>query len=130
MFNHFFILCFIFIDIQRENTELSILEDLSNPKRRFTLDSCHSPFLAISDDNHMLIEDDNHLVLFDDQRRVNEIPWQRQTGDSFIGSIKDLIYSNYLEQFCILSALNFFTLDPHMSALEKSEQLKPTTGTN
>jgi hypothetical protein len=78
----------------------------------------------------MIIEDDNHLVLFDDQRRINEIPWQRQEENSFTGSIKDLIYSNYLEQFCILSALNFFTLDPHMATLEKSEQLKPTTGTN
>lgn len=78
----------------------------------------------------MIIEDDNHLVLFDDQRRINEIPWQRQQESSSAGSIKDLIYSNYLEQFCILSALNFFTLDPHMVTLEKSEQLKPTTGTN
>jgi hypothetical protein len=78
----------------------------------------------------MIIEDDNHLVLFDEQRRINEIPWQGQQDDSFTGTIKDLIYSNYLEQFCILSALHFFTLDPHMSALEKSEQLKPTTGTN
>jgi hypothetical protein len=77
----------------------------------------------------MIIEDDNHLVLFDDQRRINEIPWQRHQENSS-GSIKDLIYSNYLEQFCILSALNFFTLDPHMSTLEKSEQLRPTTGTN
>lgn len=76
----------------------------------------------------MIIEDDNHVVLFDDQRRINEIPWQRQQDSSFTGSIKDLIYSNYLEQFCILSSLNFFTLDLHMITLEKSEQLRPTTG--
>jgi hypothetical protein len=94
------------------------------------LDSCHSPFLAVSEDNHMLIEDDNHLVLFDEQRRMNEIPWQKQQDNTFTGSIKDLTYSNYLQQFCILSALNFFTLDPHMSILEKSEQLRPTTGKN
>jgi hypothetical protein len=94
------------------------------------LDSCHSPFLAVSEDNHMLIEDDNHLVLFDEQRRMNEIPWQKQQDNTFTGSIKDLTYSNYLQQFCILSALNFFTLDPHMSTLEKSEQLRPTTGKN
>ena len=76
----------------------------------------------------MLIEDDNHLVLFDGQRRVNEIPWQQQRDDSCTGSIKDLAYSNYLQQFCILSALNFFTLDPQMSALEKSEQIRASTG--
>jgi hypothetical protein len=121
---------FFKIDIQRENAELVILDNISTPLRRFILDSCHSPFIALSEDNHIIIEDDNHLVLFDDQRRINEIPWQRQQDDSFTGSIKDLIYSNYLEQFCILSALNFFTLDPHIAILEKSEQLRPTTGTN
>jgi hypothetical protein len=76
----------------------------------------------------MLIEDDNHLVLFDEQRRINEIPWQRQQDNSLTGSIKDLTYSSYLEQFCILSSLNFFTIDPHMATLEKSEQLRPSTG--
>ncbi|CAF0826387.1 unnamed protein product [Rotaria sp. Silwood1] len=117
-------------NIQRENAQLSILDNISTPKRRFTLDSCHSPFIAVSEDNSMLIEDDNHLVLFDEQRRINEIPWKGQEDDSFSGSIKDLIYSNYLEQFCVLSALHFFTLDPHMSTLEKSEQLRPSTGSH
>ncbi|CAF3190826.1 unnamed protein product [Rotaria socialis] len=116
--------------IQCKNSQLRILDNISIPKRRFTLDSCHSPFLAVAEDNSMVIEDDNHLVLFDDQRRINEIPWQGHKEDSFSGSIKDIIYSDYLEQFCILSALNFFTLDPHMSTLEKSEQLKPTTGSH
>jgi len=119
---------FLQIDIQRENAQLSILDNISIPKRRFILDSCHSPFLAISDGNYMLIEDDNHLVLFDEQRRINEIPWQRQQDNSLSGSIKDLTYSSYLEQFCILSSLNFFTIDPHMATLEKSEQLRPSTG--
>ena len=76
----------------------------------------------------MIIEDDNHIVLFDEQRRISEIPWREQQDDSFTGSIKDLIYSSYLEQFCILSSLNFFTLDPSMLTLEKSEQLRPRTG--
>jgi hypothetical protein len=76
----------------------------------------------------MLIEDDNHLVLFDEQRRVTEIPWHKQQDSAFIGSIKDLTYSNYLEQFCILSSLSFFTIEPHMSALEKIDRVKPSTG--
>ncbi|CAF4646266.1 unnamed protein product, partial [Rotaria sp. Silwood2] len=114
-------------NIQRENTQLSILDNISTPKRCFILDTCHSPFIAVSEDNRMLIEDDNHLVLFDEQRRINEIPWQGHQDDSFSGSIKDIIFSNYLEQFCVLSALHFFTLDPHMLTLEKSEQLKPST---
>jgi len=76
----------------------------------------------------MLIEEDNHLVLFNEQRRLNEIPWQREQNRTYTGSIKDLIYSNYLEQFCILSALNFFTFDIHACLLEKSEQIKATTG--
>lgn len=105
-----------------------MFDNISTPKRRFTLDSCHSPFLAVSEDNRILIEDDNHLVLFDEQRRIHEIPWHNEKDDVFMGSIKDLIYSNYLEQFCVLSSLNFFTFDPHMSALEKSEQLRPSTG--
>lgn len=116
--------------IQEENMELSSLDSISTPKYRFTLDSCHSPYLAISEDNHMIIEDDNHLVLYNEQHRINEIPWQNEKNKDFIGSIKDLIYSNYLEQFCILSSVNFFTLDPHMSILEKSEQLKPSTGSH
>ncbi|UJR27470.1 hypothetical protein I4U23_008756 [Adineta vaga] len=117
-------------NIQRDNMELSQLDNISVPKRRFVLDSCHSPYLAVSNDNHMLIEDDNHLVLFDEQRRMNEIPWQKQKDDSFIGSIKDLIFSNYLEQFCVLSSIHFFTIDPHMSTLDKTEQIKPSTGSH
>ncbi|CAF3811143.1 unnamed protein product [Adineta steineri] len=116
--------------IQRENAELSSLDNISKMQRRFILDSCHSPFIAVSDDNHMLIEDDDHLVLFDEQRRINEIPWQTKQDGSFIGSIKDLTYSNYLGQFCVLSSLNFFTIDPHMSTLDKIEQLKPSTGSH
>ena len=119
---------FSVIDIQRENTELGVLDRLAAPKRCFVLDSCHSPFLAVSEDAHMLIEDDNHLVLFDEQRRINEIPWQKQQDSAFVGAIKDLTYSNYLEQFCILSSVNFFTIDPHTIALEKIEQIKPSTG--
>lgn len=119
---------YISIDIQHENAQLSTLDNISTPKRRFTLDSFHSPLIAVSEDNHLLIEDDNHIVLYDEQRRINEIPWQGQKDDSYSGSIKDITYSNYLEQFCVLSALNFFTFEPHTSALEKSEQLKPSTG--
>ena len=52
--NHFFILCFCFHRTSNvKNTELSILEDLSNPKTSF-LHLIHviHHFLAISDDNH------------------------------------------------------------------------------
>jgi hypothetical protein len=117
------------IDIQRENAQLTCLDRYTTPKRCFRLDSCHTPFVAMSDDNHLLIEDDNHLVVFNEQRRIHEIPWQQGKDRSYTGPIKDLTYSNYLEQFCILSALNFFTLNRQMSKLEKSEQIRPTTGT-
>ena len=116
-------------DIQRDNAQLNFLDRLNNPKCRFVLDTDYSPFIAVSDDRHILIEDDNHLVLYDEQRRINEIPWQREREQTFVGAIKDLTYSNYLEQFCVLSSLNFFTLDSRTSTLEKSEQLRPSTGT-
>lgn len=119
----------MFVEIQRENSQLNFLNRLNEPKRRFTLDTDYSPFIAVSEDRHVLIEDDNHLVLYDDQRRINEIPWQRGKDQTFVGSIKDLTYSNYLEQFCVLSSVNFFTLDPQTSTLEKSEQLRPSIGT-
>ncbi|CAF0970861.1 unnamed protein product [Adineta ricciae] len=117
-------------NIQRENTELSQLDKISTPSRRFLLHSSHSPYVAVSDNNQILIEDDDHLVFFDEERRVNEIPWQKQNDDAFIGSIKDIVYSNYLEQFCVLSSVSFFTIDPRMSTLDRSEQIKPSTGSH
>ena len=116
------------LGIQRENLQLTSLNSSTPVKQRFKLDTGHSPYLAISGDDHLLIEDDNHLVLYDGQRRVNEIPWEQGDKQTFTGAIKDIVYSNYLQQFCVLSALNFFTFDAESLILEKSEQLRPSTG--
>lgn len=116
------------LDIQRENTHLNLIDRLNSPQRRFILDTDYSPFLAVSDDHHVLIEDDNHLVLYDSERRLNEIPWQQGKDQTFVGSIKDLTYSNHLDQFCVLSSMNFFTLDPRLFTLEKIEPIRPGTG--
>jgi predicted LPLAT superfamily acyltransferase len=84
----------------------------------------------MSDDGFLLIEDDDHLVMFDDVRRINEIPWRTERAQTDAGAIKDLTYSNYLDHFCVLSSLNFFTFDRHLCKLEKSEQIRPITGTD
>ncbi|CAF3910751.1 unnamed protein product [Rotaria sp. Silwood1] len=85
------------INVQHENASLSIHGNITTTQCRFTLNSCHSPYIAISEKTSMLIENDNHLVLFDERCRINEIAWQGQQNDSFTSSIKDLIHSNYLE---------------------------------